>query len=307
MLVGFISISSLSTPVLPQRRITTSRFAPRTCLELEQANKHLNITVARNFYKKYFIIALFVLVVIFLNSYLLNNFLQRTFYKFISKSGVIVNNYLLNWERFSNGFLKTKNIVESDVKLKEENDFLRGQLAELENLKRENQYLRNELGVAGRFSAQLLIAQIFNIQRGVLSSTALINKGTSDGIKKTMPLITAGNILVGIVDQVFDNQSRVLLLDDPRVKVSGRVQGSNIIVGVRGKLENRLGLDLVTASEDVKGGETIITSGLDGLPEAMPIAMVTKVENSGGSLFKTVTAKPIFDYSLGSSLFVILR
>lgn len=263
--------------------------------------------MSKNFYKKYFVIALFVLVVIFLNSYLLNNFLQQTFYKVISKSGVIVNNYLLNWERFSNGFLKTKNLVEGDVRLKEENNLLRGQLAELENLKRENQFLRNELGVAGRLSSQLLIVQIFNIQRDVISSTALINKGAGDGVKKTMPLITAGNILVGIVDQVFNNQSRVLLLDDPRVKISGRVQESNIITGVNGKLENRLRLELVAAGEDVKEKDTIITSGLDGLPEALPIATVTKVENSGGSLFKTITAKPIFDFPLGSSLFVILR
>ncbi len=263
--------------------------------------------MAKNFYKKYFIIALFVLAVFFLNNYLLNNFLQGFFYKVISKSGVVVNNNLLNWSRFSGGFLKTKNLVEEDARLKEENDLLRGQLAELESTKRENQFLRNELGVSGRLDSQLLIAQIFNIQRGALSSTIMINKGARDGVKRTTPLIAAGNVLVGIVDQVFDSQSLVLLLDDPRVKISGRVQGANTTASVSGKLQNQLSLNLVATSEDIKEGDTIVSSGLDGLPEALPIATVTKVESSGGALFKTITAKPIFDLSLGSSLFVILK
>ena len=200
-----------------------------------------------------------------------------------------------------------KRLIDENARIKEENNVLRGKLAQLENLKRENQFLRNELGVARRLDAELMIAQIFNIQRGVLSSTALINRGAENGVKKTMPLIAAGNILIGVVDRVFDNSATVLLIDDPRVKISGRVQDSRILVDALGKLQNKLALNLVAVGDEVKEGDTVVTSGLDGLPEALLVARVTKVETPSGALFKTVTAQPLFDPSLGSSLFVILK
>ncbi len=263
--------------------------------------------MTRNFYKKYFIIAIIVTGIVFLNNYLLGNFLQEMFYKIIVKPGIFINKNLPVLSEFSNGFFKSQELVNESVRIKEENNALRGELARLENMKRENQFLRDELGVARRLDEDLMIAQIFNIQRSALTSTALINKGARDGIEKSMPLIAAGNILVGKVDQVFENSALVLLIDDPRVKISGRIQESRTLVNTKGRLQNQLGLDLVATSDEVNEGDMVVTSGLDGLPEALLIAKVTKVETPSGVLFKTVTAHPLFDPSLGSSLFVILQ
>ena len=263
--------------------------------------------MARNFYKKYLIIIAIVAVIILLNSFLFGNFLQNALHKIIVKPGIYVSKNLPFLSKLSAGFFKTRELNDENSRIKEENNLLRGELAQLENLKRENQFLRDQLGVARRVAADLMIAEIFNIQSSATSSTALINRGSGDGVKKGMPLIAAGNIMVGNVDQVFENSSLVMLLDDPRIKISGRGQESNILVDVVGRLHNELALNLAAAGDEIKEGDTVVTSGLDGLPESLLVAKVIKVETPSGALFKTVTAHPFFDPSLGSSLFVILK
>lgn len=263
--------------------------------------------MVRNFYKRFLIILAVVAGVVFLNKYFLNDFLQNFVYKAVKKPGVFLTENLLRFSKYSQVFLRTKQTADEDARLREENNILRGQTAEVDNLKRENRFLRDELGVAKRLEAPLLLVQLLGIQRNAAASTALINKGSKDGIKKSMAVIMAGNVLAGIVNQVFDDSSSILLLDDPRVKISGRVQESQILVSIRGSLQNRLNLELVSNSEEIKEGDSVVSSGLDGLPESLLIAKVSKVESPGGALFKSVTAQPFFDPSLGSSLFVILK
>lgn len=248
-----------------------------------------------------------VAVIVVFNNYLAANLLPNFFYKIIKTPGIFLTDNLLEFSKYISRFLKTKAVIKENSKLREENNILLGRLAELDSLRRENNFLRDELKVARRLDLPLLLAQIFNIQRGALSSTALINKGVKDGVEEKMPVITAGNILVGVVGQVLDDSAVVLLLDDPRVKISGRVLGSRTLVETSGGLHNNVGLNLVTNSDEIKENETIVSSGLDGLHEALLIAEVTKVESSANALFKKVSARQLFDPSLGSSLFVVLK
>jgi rod shape-determining protein MreC len=261
----------------------------------------------KKFLSKLLIIAVVLFGVIFFNNRVLGNFIQNVFYKISAKPGQFLTSKLQIFARYSAGFLNTKSIIANNAKLKNENEALLGQMAELETLQRENQFLRGQLGVAKNLNLKILLARIFNIQKSAQSSTILINKGKADGVKKSMAVITSGNILVGIVDQVFDTTSRILIIDDPRAKINGRIQGSNTLVSTSGGLGGNLVLDLITNQEDVKEGDIIVTNGLDGLPQSLPMAKVTKVEITGGSLFKKVQAKAIFDSALGSDLFVILN
>ncbi|OGN05166.1 MAG: rod shape-determining protein MreC [Candidatus Yanofskybacteria bacterium RIFCSPHIGHO2_01_FULL_44_17] len=259
-----------------------------------------------NFYKKYAAVLFLVVAVLIFNHYAVGDFLQDIFYGAITKPSILLDESLARISKISSGFLKAQRITDENSKLKEENNMLLGELAQAEGLKRENQFLRDQLGVTRKSDAELLIVKLFNIQRGAVSSTVLINKGQKDGILKSMPVIAAGNVLVGIVNEVFDTSSLVLLLNDPRVKIDGRVQDSRILVKTDGRLGDELGLDLVAVGDEVNEGDVVVTSGLDGLPESLLVARVSRVETPSGALFKIVAARPFFDPSLGSNLFVIL-
>lgn len=248
-----------------------------------------------------------VVGVIFLNNYVLNNFLQNEFYRATSKPGVFLSEVLGKVSKYSGSFFNKGAIVRENDELKKENNILLGGIAELESLKRENDFLRNELEVAPRLDSKLLIVEIFSVQKSGLFSTALINKGRADGVERSMAVITSGNILVGTISEVFDNSALVLLVDDPRSVVSVRFQGSNILAEAKGDLQNGLKINEVTYQEEIKEGDTIVTSGLDGLKESLLVGRVSGVKAGSGGLFREVVAKPLFDLSLGSGLFVILQ
>lgn len=257
--------------------------------------------------RKILLIVFIVMGVIFLNNYVLDNFLQNEFYRAVSKPGIFLSEALGKISKYSVSFFNRRAVVRENDELKKENNVLLGHIAELEGLKRENDFLRNELKVAPRLDSQLLLVEIFSVQKNGLFSTALINKGRADGVEKSMAVITSGNILVGRVNEVFENSALVLLIDDPRSVVSVRFQGSNIIAEAKGDLQNGLKINEVTYQEEIKESDMIVTSGLDGLKESLLVGRVSGVKPGSGGLFREVIAKPLFDLSLGSDLFVILQ
>ncbi len=256
--------------------------------------------------RKILLIVFIVTGVIFLNNYVLNNFLQDEFYRAVSKPGIFLSEALGKVSKYGGSFFNRGAVVRENNELKKENNVLLGHVAELEGLKRENDFLRNELKVAPRLDSKLLIVEIFSVQKNGLFSTALINKGRADGVERAMAVITSGNILAGAISEVFDSSALVLLVDDPRSVVSVRFQGSNVLAEAKGDLQNGLKINEVTYQEEIKEGDMIVTSGLDGMKESLLVGRVSKVV-SGGGLFREVVAKPLFDLSLGSDLFVILR
>jgi rod shape-determining protein MreC len=252
------------------------------------------------------LLTVFIVVgIILLNDYFLKNFLQKVFYKTAARPGIFLVKEVNKISRYVSGFLNRGALIREKEELKKENRVLLGRLAELEALKRENDFLRNELKVAPRLSGKLLMTEIFSIQKDGLYSTILINKGKNDGVDKAMAVVTSGNILAGTVGEVFDNSALVLLVDDPRSVISVRFLESGILAEAEGNLGS-LKINQVGYQEEVKEGDMIVTSGLDGLIKSLPVGRVVKVE-SGSGLFKEVIAKPLFDLSLGSELFVILK
>jgi rod shape-determining protein MreC len=245
--------------------------------------------------------------VIFLNNYVLNNFLQNLLYRAVSKPGIFLSEMLGKVSKYGGSFFNRGAVVKENDELKKENNVLLGGIAELESLKRENDFLRNELEVAPRLDSKLLIVEIFSVQKNGLFSTALINKGRANGVEKSMAVITSGNILAGTISEVFENSALVLLIDDPRSAVSVRFQGSNILAEAKGNLQDGLKINEITYQEEIKEGDMIVTSGLDGLKESLLVGRVSEVKAGSGGLFREVIAKPLFDLSLGSDLFVILQ
>ncbi len=261
----------------------------------------------RKFYKLSLGVLLVIIGLVFINSYFLESPLQNFFYKSTNKTDSFFSSKIFSFARYSSWFLDTKALINENSNLNQQKNVFLGQIAELDALKKENQFLRNELGLSKSLGAKLLLAQIFNVQRGAATSTALINKGSDDGVKKDFAVVASGNVLVGIVKEVFDKSALIILTDDPRVKISAKIQGSSTLVNTRGTLRDSLTLDLVANGDNIKEGDLVVTSGLDVLPESLPIAQITKVESANGALFKKVNAKPLFDLGLGSNLFVLIK
>ena len=178
-------------------------------------------------------------------------------------------------------------------------------IASDEMLRRENEMLRKQLGVGIPKSHTLQMANIVHIERNTFASSIVIDKGTSDGIIIGMPVIVAGNVLVGSVDEVFEQTSRVMLVDDPRFILSVRILGSSSLAESKGSLGGTTNLNLVSYADEVATGNIVVTSGLDAFPEALVVGKIEYVSRGENSLFKKVTASLLFDISIGPNVFIL--
>lgn len=126
-----------------------------------------------------------------------------------------------------------------------------------------------------------------------LLHTVVIDKGERDGIKKDMAVITTKG-LVGKIYSVRDNFSEVLLLRDPNFSVAVRLQNSRTEGILSGTGYGYAILKYIPPEEDVRIGDVLITSGLDGIfPQGLPVGLVSSVKKEGVEFFLDIKVSPL--------------
>jgi rod shape-determining protein MreC len=121
--------------------------------------------------------------------------------------------------------------------------------------------------------------------------TALVNRGSAHGVAPDMPVLWGfkhedGRLsacVVGVVEAVGPNASRVLLASDPGFRIAGRMLESRSRVIVEGKAAAAAPMRLKHVPEDarVKVGDAVLTSGRLGMfPQGVLIGTVAKIEGS---------------------------
>ncbi len=210
-------------------------------------------------------------------------------------------------DTFLNGFkivFSLKDIIEENAVLRSKNEDLTKKNIELENLKKENKLLRNQLSLSEKNSFNLLDVKIVSFEPSNFSEFVVINKGSKDGIKKDMPVILPGNILIGKVFKAYENYSNVLLITDKNNKVNvksfvkkdGQESEKTSYTGVlNGYFGKSLFMNLIEKKSDIKKGDLIITSGLDGVyPDNLIIGTVDIIKDDDNAVFKQAYLNPAF-------------
>ena len=189
------------------------------------------------------------------------------------------------------------------VELEEENRLLRELIEEMKQeriqlleFQGENDRLRSLLGFKQDFQKPLLPAEIIAKDLSGWFQTAVIDRGTRDGIEEGMAVVS----VQGIVGQVMESSrgfSRVLLITDPNNAVAGLIQRSRARGIVVGNGHQLCRVKYLHRSEDVIPGDLVLASGLDGVyPKGVLIGTVLKAETKDPELFQRVAVKPSVDF-----------
>lgn len=135
----------------------------------------------------------------------------------------------------------------------------------------------------------------------------IINRGSSSGIREGMAVISADGV-VGQTVKVSPTASRVLLLTDHASGISATIQRSRARGVVKGKSEMNCTLEFTTRGEDVKVGDTVITSGIGGIfLKGIPLGEVTMVKRGEYGIFQTVSIRPAVNLTHLEEVLVVQR
>ncbi len=197
----------------------------------------------------------------------------------------------------------------------QENQRLREQVASLElslqqqqGLARRGAELEQLLQLRESTSLRTMAATVIAADATGGFQSVTIDRGSHDGLRQNMAVISARGVVGRIVDQPPSlYAAKVQLLIDRSAGAGAIVERSNaggVVVGREG--DPPLRMDFVSNLADVTVGDRIVSSGLDGIyPRGFAIGVVERV-NKGAKLYKDIEIRPVVDFSALQSVLVVL-
>jgi rod shape-determining protein MreC len=193
-----------------------------------------------------------------------------------------------------------------------ENDELKRQIASLQVALQEQRALADRtrglealLGLQDRSELSTVAAEIIAAGATPDFRTVTIDKGSLNGVKSDMAVIAPAGI-VGRVVVASPRAAKVQLLID-RNAAAGAIDERSRAQGIAiGGVDGRLRMEFVSEVSDIQNGDTIVTSGIDGIyPKGFPVGVVQQVEKSG-TAYKQIVLKSAADFSGLEQVLVVL-
>ena len=207
------------------------------------------------------------------------------------------------------------NTYQENQSLKQKIDTIHELEVQLSELKRDNQKMKETLKLQDTLNDYTLVnATVIARNPDTWRDVITINKGSNDGIQPQMSVMS-DNGLVGKVVDVNPTSARVALLsnaDNTLVRVAAMIQNEKepiygTITGYDDKT-NMLVMSQIQATQDIKVGDKVVTSGLGGIsPNSLYIGTVEEVAMDRFGLYKEVKIRPAADTNDVRYVTVVIR
>lgn len=164
-------------------------------------------------------------------------------------------------------------------------------------LLQENERLRALLNLRQRVTVPFVAAEVVYDTADPFSRRVVIDRGSLAGVPLGAPVLDESGVL-GQVTRVFPMVSEVTLLIDrdqaiPVLNIRTGLRAvayGDPVMGHDGGMELRF----MPANADVREGDLLSTSGVDGLyPSGLPVARVLRVERRADSAFARIYCEPV--------------
>ncbi len=174
-------------------------------------------------------------------------------------------------------------------------------------LEAENAWLRNLLGASQQMPVQSVLGQVLYDTRDAFERKLVLDRGRQHGVRRGQPVIDDRGV-VGQITRVFPFTSEVTLLTDKNQAIAVQVLRSGVRSVIYGRGQpDVLDLRFVTTNADIRKGDVLMTSGIDGIfPAGLAVAEVSEVGLKSGDSFAQVTCRPIAGISRHQQLLILL-
>jgi rod shape-determining protein MreC len=204
-----------------------------------------------------------------------------------------------------NGYVALRGVNTENAALRQQLQDLQIRLQEERALAQRTEDLRQLLELRQRAELETTGAEIIAAGASPEFRTVTIDKGTSDRLQPDMAVLSPSGV-VGRVILPGPRASKVQLLIDRNAAAGAIVERSRaqgIVVGVGA---DELRMDYVPGTADVKTGDLVVTSGIDGIyPKGFVIGTVDAVERGPGT-YHEIRVRPAVDFSRLEEVLVVL-
>ena len=195
-----------------------------------------------------------------------------------------------------NDYLALVHVREENAHLRLELARVKSDQARLAELETENRHLSDLLELRDVLGLNAVAANVIGSDATGLSHTLILASGESNGLRPGMAVLSNQGV-VGKIIAVSPHASRVLLIDDHNSALDGFDQRSRARGIVAGLVDDGLILKYTDRSEDIRAGDPVVTSGLDGIfPRGLLVGTIKYVHREGPGLFLNVSIAPAVEF-----------
>ena len=202
-------------------------------------------------------------------------------------------------------YFALREVRSENEQLKQQLGELRVRLQEERGLAQQTQSLQKLLDLKTSTTLSTTAASVIAGGASPEFRTITIDRGTGDGLRADMAVLAPTGV-VGRIIQPSSRASKVQLLIDRSAAAGAiieRTRAQGVVVGTGA---DELRMDYVAGSADVKAGDVVVTSGIDGIyPKGFVIGQIQSVRRGAGE-FSAIVIRPAVDFTSLEAVLIVL-
>lgn len=274
----------------------------------------MNLFLNNHKKRNYFLGILGKIVILALFIFVLNLFgsgVKGFFYKISSPFQKVFLSSANNTAGVLQSVFNAGSLEKENENLKKENENLLAQISQLKDQGEQDIAVKEVLSTCSPEDLKLVLVNTIGFDSA--KDFITIDKGSDDGILENMPVINQQKALFGKVFKVYKKYSDVMLISNKNMVFDAVILNQDVAVKpVHGIVKGRGGLevylDLVPVDSEIKPGDVLITSALDGvLPKDLLVGKVKSKSKNELKPFQTAEINSFFNPKETDKLFVIVN
>jgi len=206
-----------------------------------------------------------------------------------------------------NVFKRYMNLGQVNDSLANENAKLYSQLLKMKNIDSAKNTTVKDTTTHQQYT--YLAARVIKNSITLRNNVITINKGSLDGIKKDMAVISPQKGVVGFIRDVSDHLATIQSLLHKDTKISVNVKKNNalgsLVWGEKNFNYQKAYIKDIPNHFKVYLGDTIVTSGFSSFPPGIPVGRVSNAGIATGDNFLTIEINLFNDFSTLQYVYVI--
>ena len=206
----------------------------------------------------------------------------------------VVANAPSEWTRDVKKYFSAHNaLVQENYALKEQAFEQKVLLQRLNTIEAENSHLRTLLNGNIPIQPKAILGEISHMGRDPFTHTVVVNRGSQHNIKAGQAVVDSKGV-IGQVTRVYPFTSEVTLITDKELSIPIQIERNQLRAIAFGEGNNTLDIPYLPTNVDIKVGDKLVTSGIDGVyPAGLAVAVVTKIQQNQESPFAKIVSTPV--------------